>query len=113
MNEAPRGGEEMLGQQIARAVGGLDGPDAPVIGRGPLDQLLALAPSRSDPQGGELEFLVVERHRGVGALVGGRSRSSPSASRPPDRRLGETVVGTPDSRWRGASLFRATPRARS
>src|SRR5712691_6038054 len=62
--------EQLLGQQIAQSVGGLDGPDARVIGRGPLEQLLALAPSRSDPQGGELEFVVVECHRGVGTLVG-------------------------------------------
>src|SRR5207245_1231772 len=37
---------------------------------------------------------------------------SPSPSGPPDRRSRETVVGTPDSRWRGASLFRATPRVK-
>ena len=62
--------QQLLGQQIAQSVGGLDGPDAHIEGRGPLEQLLALAPSRSDPQGGELEFLVVECHRGVGTLVG-------------------------------------------
>lgn len=67
MNVAPRGGEQMLGQQIAHAVGGLDGP---LEGCPHSSSSVALAVPRSDLRGAELELVIIDSHPGVRTLVG-------------------------------------------
>jgi hypothetical protein len=56
---------QLLGQQIAKASCGLDGPGALLEALGPVDELFHLATGRSHLDARELVFISVERHRSV------------------------------------------------
>lgn len=63
------GADELLGEQMAQARGGLDRPGPPTKRLGPGEQLLDLPAGRSDLGPAELCFGAVDRHRNVRRLV--------------------------------------------
>jgi hypothetical protein len=102
------GGDELLGQQVAHAIGALDGPHTRRERRRPRQQLVDLDLTRPDPLVRELLLGGADRHRGVRRLVGvdtddhlhGFLRGY---------RVGGTAAGTPAS-GSVRVLSRATPR---
>lgn len=62
--------DELLGQEITHATGGLDGPSPLAEGLGPGQQLLCLLRGGSHPDLGQLLLITADGHCGVGCLVG-------------------------------------------
>ena len=64
------GRDQLLGQQVAQATGGLDGPPPLREPFGPLEELDALAPAGPDLQLAQEDFVAVDGHGRVRAFVG-------------------------------------------